>query len=612
MRLKATAFVRRTLQTMRGAWLAVGASGLFAALLAFTLLGVQSDAAFGSLELVAQLHWGMFFVMGAGAAAVLLGLCLLWNSQAPLTVALPTLVLCYALLQACNTESNVLFSLGLCVPVLLAVRWALGQMRTPLRKTGIPLHMTHVFAWMLFLVFTVVMAYGSILRYRVYVATNFDLGIFAQMFEMLRKTGHAFTTLERNQLMTHFGVHCSPIYYLLLPLYMLCPRIETLLVLQAAAVGAGVFAVRGIAQHLFGPSPRLIMCSCFVYIIHPALMQGLLYDFHENKFLAVLVLFALLFALKQKPLPMLLFAALLLSVKEDASIYVVSLALFLLVFCRWKHRRTQQLAGIAMLAGSVAWFLCAMAIVRRYGSGVMVDRLSNFFLPGEGDHGLADVIKVCLSDLAYVIQQAFSAEKTKFLLWVLLPLGFAPLLHKKGGAWLLLLPLLVINLLSNYGYQHEIGYQYVYGSVPLALGLGLLALQKLQPRARRTVLVLAACGGLLCTLPLTAPRLWGYLTTMQKNPDRIQAVDTILAALPLDEEITATTCFAVHLYQRDNVYMYPNFFDDSRVTPWLVCKPEEVDENEALRQFIEENGYVQQQEQAFVRVYYLQESNDKL
>jgi len=386
-----------------------------------------------------------------------------------------------------------------------------------------------------------------------------------------------------------------------------------LLVLQAAAVAAGVFAVRAIAEHLFGKSPRMILLCCLLYLFHPGFPSGVLFDFHENKFLTAFLLWAVYFLLREKPLPLLGFAALTLSVKEDAAIYVAALGLFCLCRRPWdlsdKGDRRRVAAGFGMLALSAAWFVCAMAIVRHYGSGVMVERLRNFFLPdalgaqARGGHGFADIIKVCLSDLGYVIKQVFVPEKAEFLLWVFLPLGFAPLMQKKGAAWFLLLPLLAVNLLSNYGYQHRMGFQYTYGSVALALAMALLALRDLGPRLRRGVLLFAVIASVLVTAPSLCARMLSYHDTMRQNAQSIAAVDRILEELPGNAEITATTWFAVHLYKRERVYMWPNFYDSPRATRYLVCKPEDADQSQEMQWFLYENGYALVEEEAFVRVY---------
>ncbi|MDR2686158.1 MAG: DUF2079 domain-containing protein [Oscillospiraceae bacterium] len=587
-----------------GGWLAAAAAGFFLASCAVLIEGMALGLRFDDLAFVAELNWALFLCALIASTAALIALCALWQSPLPLSAVLPTGCFCFALLLASGAGGgNIYFSLGLCLPMYFAARWSFPEERFPFGRPKIPMWATWAAAGLMFAVFTLLMAYASILRYRTYNATNFDLGLFAQMFEQLRRTGHAWTTLERNRLLTHFGVHCSPVYYLLLPFYMLAPRVETLLCLQAAGVAAGVFAVRGIARELFGRSPRLIMAACLLYLLNPSMPQGCLFDFHENKFLAVFLLWAVYFMLRRKTAPLLVFSALTLSVKEDAAIYVAALALFLLFAQRWEGKRAAQaLTGIGMAVMAVAWFAAAITVIRRYGAGEMVDRLRNFFPPGGGG-GLLDVAKVCLSDLGYVIKTVFTQAKAEFLLWVLLPLGFAPFLARKGAAWLLMLPLLVINLLSDYGYQHAVGYQYTYGSVALAIVLALLALKECRPSLRRGALAFAVMASVACTVPLTGPRVSFYREVMRVNPERIAAVDKILGGLPMEAEITATTWFATHLYRHDRVYMYPNYYDAPRATQYLVCKPEEVVDN--LELFIGENGYELVEEEAFVRVYVL-------
>jgi uncharacterized membrane protein len=161
----------------------------------------------------------------------------------------------------------------------------------------------------------------------------------------------------------------------------------------------------------------------------------------------------------------------------------------------------------------------------------------------------------------------------------------------------------VINLLSDYGYQHAVGYQYTYGSVALAVALALLALRDCKPALRRGMLAFAVAAGMVCTIPLTGPRIIFYSEVMRINPERVAAVDKVLAGLPGDADITATTWFATHLYRRERVYMFPNYYPESRppVTQYLLCKPEEVIDR--LADYIEDKGYVLLEETAFVRVY---------
>ena len=593
-----------------GGWLAVAATSLFMALAAVLMQGLSRGETFHSLRFVANLNWILFFGVGLLGACFVLLLTFLWDNKKPLGAALLLSYLTFALFVVSDSDSDIYFMLGLCLPLFFILRWIMAEDGRLPRPRPEKRDFTLVPATIFFLGFTVLLSYFAILRYRAYYATTFDLGLFAQMFEQLRRTGHALTTLERNELLTHFGVHCSPIYYLLLPFYMLVPRVETLLALQAASISAGVFAVRAIVRHLFGDSPNITLAACMVYIFNPALGQWALWDFHENKFLPALLLWAFYFLLRNKTAPLLIFSALILMVKEDAAIYVIALALYFLFqqpLKRTEEDRGRVLTSFAMIAMSVVWFIIALGIIQHYGNGAMVDRLRNYFLP-KSEGGFGDIIRVCLSNLAYVVGETFTKEKAEFLLWVFLPLGFLPFLQKKGAAWLLLLPMLVINLMPNYSFQYALGYQYACGSLILALALSLVTLKGLRPRARTGILIFAVSVSILCTIPILGSRFQFYNDTLRLNPDRIAAVDQALEelnALPQDVEITATTFHATHLYQRDRVYLFPHFFGISRPTEYLVCKPEEAEKDKTLIRFIAEHDYQLEREVAFLQIYRL-------
>ncbi|MCL2446170.1 MAG: DUF2079 domain-containing protein [Oscillospiraceae bacterium] len=589
-----------------GGWIAIAAAALFGATCAVML---HSPHDFLNLHMVQELSWLFFAAVVLAVAAAMLFLGVVQQHQRGMAMVVGAVVAFFSVLAASNAPSNIFLALGLCLPVFITLLWTLNPERNPfLRPHNMPMWTTHLVAVLLFVVFTAIMAYYSILRLRVFNATTFDLGIFAQMFEFARTTGRMLTTVERNQLLSHFAVHVSPIYYLVLPFYMLVPRIETLLVIQAAAVGAGVFAIRGIAQHLFGKSPRLIILSCLLFIFNPAFSSGLLFDFHENKFLTVLVLWAIYFMLKQKALPMLLFTLLVLMVKEDAAIYAGVLGLWLLLGHKWatEKERKRVISAIGIIGASVAWFLIARAIIESLGGTMMVSRLDNYFLPGSNYPGFVDVMMVILSNMGYVISQVFTAEKFPFMLWLLLPLGFAPILRKKGADWVLLIPLLVINFLSNYGYQFRIGFQYHYATFAMAMVLGLLALRGMKRVTRQRVLTFAVIASMITTLPLLLPRFQHLERTMQINEHRIAAVNDVLRNLP-DGSVTATTFLAVHLYRREHLYMFPHWHleagEEQAVTEWLLAQPREVENNQhGIRYFIEEH-YDFVQEVAFVMVF---------
>ena len=86
--------------------------------------------------------------------------------------------------------------------------------------------------------FFLLVSVWTVYRYKTFNSPVYDFGIFAQMFHSMKTTGLPMTTVERDGLLSHFRVHMSPIYYLMLPVYCLVPRPETLQVLQAAVMAS--------------------------------------------------------------------------------------------------------------------------------------------------------------------------------------------------------------------------------------------------------------------------------------------------------------------------------------------------------------------------------------
>ena len=88
--------------------------------------------------------------------------------------------------------------------------------------------------------FFIFVSFWTVYRVLTYRAPTFDFGIFSQMFHQMRTTGLPVTTVERDGPLSHFAVHVSPIYYLLLPFYCIYPKPVTLQVLQAAVLASAV------------------------------------------------------------------------------------------------------------------------------------------------------------------------------------------------------------------------------------------------------------------------------------------------------------------------------------------------------------------------------------
>lgn len=382
------------------------------------------------------------------------------------------------------------------------------------------------------------------MRYLNHQTPAYDFGIFAQMFYQMKETFLPNTTVERDMFLSHFAVHISPIYYLLLPVYWLFPNPITLQIAQAAVVASGVIPLYLLCRR-YGLSAKITACIGIAYCMFPALLGGCFYDIHENMFLTPLLLWLFYFYEKRRFAGVYIFAILTLMVKEDAMIYVASFALFALLSRRdWKH-------GLILLGMSAVYFIGAVALLNSFGQGAMTNRFENYMV--DQRLGLAGVILTIFKDPAYLLYEVFNSEKLVFLLIMLVPMGFLPLLNKKPSQMLLLIPFLVISLMSNYPYQHSIHFQYVFGVIAFFFYLTIMNLAIMPPQTRRRFATFAAAGCLLMSVSQLSPYLNIYKTYIHNRQENL-IIDDFLKTIPPDASIEASSCFVPALSQRKEIY----------------------------------------------------------
>lgn len=383
------------------------------------------------------------------------------------------------------------------------------------------------------------------LRYLQYYSPNFDFGIFSNMFHHMRSDLTQTVSCERDTVMSHFDVHISPIYYLMLPFYALVPSPVTLLVVQAAAIACGVIPLCRMAKRR-GLKPLVIVLLAAAYLAYPAFTGGCFYDLHENKLLPVLILSAVCCYESKRFLPAFLFAALTLLVKEDAPVYVAVLGLYLALDRRdWRR-------GAALFFGATAYFVFALFLLDSFGTGVMTWRYANL-----SDSGLIGVICTVFTDPMRVMAECLNAEKLVFLLQMMLPLLFLPLMTKRPARLILLIPLILVNLMTDYPYQYSVRFQYTYGSGALLFYAAVLNLSDLPAQTGYRLLCGASAAALLLFTSVDVPHTSLILSYCSSAETRA-AIGDALAQIPSDASVAADTFFVAHLAKRDLIFEYPS------------------------------------------------------
>ena len=256
------------------------------------------------------------------------------------------------------------------------------------------------------------------------------------------------------------------------------------------------------------------------------------------------LLWVFYFSEKESPILSLIFAILIMLVKEDAPMYVAVISLYLIIVNK------NRVVSILTLVFSIVWFIAITKLMSIYGEGVMTDSRFSIYIHDGG--GVLSFVKSVIQNPIFAIQQIVTPEKLLFVLQLFVPLCFFPVLIKKPARLILFIPLLLVNLLTNYHYQHEIGYQYVFGPGALIFYLAVINYADLGPRRSKALLcavlcsLVIFCGGHL--------KQQNYAITYRITEDQRQTVQQAITVIPDDASVIASTYFVPLLSQRDEIY----------------------------------------------------------
>jgi len=297
------------------------------------------------------------------------------------------------------------------------------------------------------------------------------------------------------------------------------------------------------------------MIICALLLSYPAISGGTGYYIHENCFLTPLILW-LFYGIDRRNTVITAIAAILtLMVKEDAAVYVAVIALWLIIktLLHFKKPELKNLiTGTIMLCISILWFLLATGYLAKFGDGVMTNRYENFMY--DGSSSLITVIKSVILCPIKAIYECADIEKIEYIVLTMLPLVGLPLLTKRYERYVLLIPYILVNLMSDYPYQHDIFFQYSFGSTTCLMYLTIVNLADLTPNWRNSLLIPATIISVVCFSVLIVPKAMRYPKNYIKYHDHYKSIQAALDTIPDKAAVTATTFYTSCLSQREVIY----------------------------------------------------------
>lgn len=373
--------------------------------------------------------------------------------------------------------------------------------------------------------------------------SSYDFGLYDQGVWLMSRFKAPFVTLMGRNLM---GDHASFVLVLLVPFYWLFPSAGVLFVAQSLAIAAGAIPVFLYARVRLA-SEAIALALAGVYLLHPAVGWTNLENFHPDSFIAVFVAFAIYAALERRWRMYVVFVVLALLVKEDASLVLVPLGV-------WVALRRDRRIGLLTIGGSLLFMVFAMYVVMR--SLIGVPTRNSWRIPFGGPWG---TVKETVERPGNVIEH-FRSDGRPFYLWQMTA-PFAWVFLRLPDVAAISALVLFTNTLSTFWYQYHLQYHYSLVAVP-ALTLGTVwALGVVRERWRPWCL--AAIGVMaIWTAFLWGPLPWARTPPYYWPPDHpvAEAAREIVDEVPEDAVVSAYHSISAHLARREQIYQFPTPF----------------------------------------------------
>jgi uncharacterized membrane protein len=398
------------------------------------------------------------------------------------------------------------------------------------------------------------LSYLSIVRHQALLTGVWDLGYYAQLTWDLANLRAPRSSVWGS---APWGNHATFILIVAAPFLRLFPDPATLLILQSITLALGALPAFFLGRQVWG-NPLAGAVTAGVYLLYPPLQFANLFDFHADTFATPLLLaaFAALFAGRIGWA--LLWAAMLIVVKEDMALVSVTFGLYVAAI----HRRWSGLALATMAAvafGLFVWVLIPSWIQTPY-----------FSLFNRWPHLGASPWEITASPL--LRPSAFwgtvlQPERVGYLILLLIPLAGLPLWAPEILA--VGLPPLASNFLSGIEMQYTIRGHYTAALTPILIVAAVVGSHRagayLKERGRRPSAVLAGLVATSVAASLAfSPLPWSRDPFARKHFWDVAPNHTLaglLAAVPADASVSAANHLGAHLALRRMLDLFPGGAD---------------------------------------------------
>jgi len=431
----------------------------------------------------------------------------------------------------------------------------------------------------LVLVYTVVFSTLDLLRHFSYSQISNDVAAFDQSLWFFTHGRGFWNSIEA---MNHFGMHASPIFFLILPIYSLFPSPVTLIVLQCFATALSIPVIFLIARKVLNEKLGLHF-ALLLALYHP--LHGVSWDIVNELAYVIAPLLLTFYGILSERYSLLWIGSLLaMACKEEIGLVIGFLGIWLIYHGFKSKNKPVLLHGAALTVVGFGWTVfCLTTLIPHFRGGpyryfTMENRYETF------GNSLGSILLHLITRPDQVILTAFALPKIFYLLELLLPLGFLSLLAP-GFLWMAL-PTAAANLLSNASMMSMVGARYPAAMIPFIFIAAVFGVKKVidhsqnpQISLRRIVTVQLILTILSTLLFSSTPLRIGF--KIPRITHHTRKVEAFIRQIPAGSIVATQPNFTAHFAHgclvssffradADSVLIdpyYPQWYRDSQMDP---------------------------------------------
>lgn len=412
----------------------------------------------------------------------------------------------------------------------------------------------------------------SLLIHRAFHSNAWDLGLTTQV---LWNTAHGHPFEYSFRAISYAGDHWQPGLLVFVPLVRAGAGPEGLLVAQAACLAAAVFPLYYAVRRRTDATAGLFVC--LAYGLSLAVAQAVSFDWHLEAIAPPLAFTAVYGLVSRRDWLFILSSLLLLTMKEDAALLVLGLALLAVVYYGWR-RRAAMVAGIAVVYAAVV----NLWLIPHYRGADLNPLRERYGYLGDS---VPEILLAIPLHPQEVMEHLATGRATEVVIFLLAASGLALVVRP----WMLagIAPLVVLPLLSEDVSQSRFELHYLLVPATYAICCLVVLLDRLGderapcwPPAARHAAAVAAAMAIVFVVESPLPPSFAAERGRFDVDHHARVSRSFVRLVPGDAVVSAQSPFVPHMAERREVFVFPRVLD----AEWVLIDhygPKPIDDLEA-------------------------------